>query len=157
MEGGSKSAWRSCGLEQRGHPHKMPGGRITVLDCVVTNPAAASYAQRASQETGFAVALAETRKRQAFERFGNGAGYAFVPLAVESLGRLGKEAARFFNDLGDVAAVDGCVSKDTFVRIVDQELSCALCKGNARIYDRSLISVARGLEGFLAWVGWGSR
>ena len=31
-----------------------------------------------------------------------------------------------------------------------QELSCALCRGNACMYDRSLISVARGVgRGFL--------
>ena len=65
-----------------------------------------------------------------------------MPLDVESFGRLGKEAARFLNDL---AAADGCASKDTFVRIVRQDLSCALRKGNARMYDRSLISVARGV------------
>jgi hypothetical protein len=123
----------------------LPGGRIAVLDCVVTHPAAATYAQRASQEAGSAAALAETRKRQAFERFGDGAGYEFVPLAVESFGRLGKDAARFLNDLGDVAAADGCASKEAFVRTVRQELSCALCRGNARMYDRSLISVARGV------------
>ena len=68
-----------------------------------------------------------------------------MPLAVESFGRLGKEAARFLNDLGDVAAADGCASKEAFVRTVRQELSCALCRGNARMYDRSLSSVARGV------------
>ena len=109
--------------------------------------------------SSFAATLAETPQRQAFERLvlqrsgmkgerferlSDVAGYEFVPLAVESFGRLGKEAARLLNDLGDVAA-DGCASKDTFVRIVRQELSCALCKGNAQLYDRSLISVARGV------------
>ena len=72
-----------------------------------------------------------------------------MPLAVESFGWLGKEAARFLNDFGDVAPADGCASKDAFIRIVRQELSCALCWGNARLYDRSLISVAYGVgKGF---------
>ena len=44
-------------------------------------------------------------------------GYVFVPLAVESFGQLGKEAARFLNELGNVAAADGCASTDAFVRI----------------------------------------
>ena len=74
-----------------------------------------------------------------------GASYQFVPLAVDSFGRLGKEAARFLDDVGDVAAADSCASKDTFVRIVRQELSCALCRGDARMYDNSRISVARGV------------
>ena len=73
------------------------------------------------------------------------AGYEFVLWAVESFGRLQKEAARLLNDLGDVAAADGCASKDTFARTVRQEFSCALCKGNARMYDRSIISVARAV------------
>ena len=68
-----------------------------------------------------------------------------MPLAVDSFGRLGKEAARFLDDVGDVAAADSCASKDTFVRIVRQELSCALCRGDARMYDNSRISVARGV------------
>ena len=109
------------------------------MDCIVTHLAAASYARGASQEAGSAAALAETRQRQAFERFGDGACYKLVPLAVEYFGRHGKEAARFLNDLGDVAAANGCASYDAFVRIVRQELSCALCWGNARMYDRSLI------------------
>ena len=88
--------------------------------------------------SSFAATLAETPQRQAFERLvlqrsgmkgerferlSDVAGYEFVPLAVESFGRLGKEAARFLDDLGDVAAADGCASKDTFVRIVLQESS----------------------------------
>ena len=45
-----------------------------------------------------------------FERFGDGAGYGLVPLAVEYFGRFGKEDARFLNDLGDVTAADICSS-----------------------------------------------
>ena len=77
--------------------------------------------------------------RRAFERFGNGAGYEIVPLAANSYGWLGKEAAQFLNDIGDVAAADGRASIDAFVMIVHQELSCALCRNNACMYDRSLI------------------
>ena len=39
----------------------------------------------------------------------------------------------------------GCASKDAFVRIVLQELSRALCRGNARMYDHSRILVACGV------------
>ena len=54
------------------------------------------------------------------------------------------------SDLGDVAASDGYVSKSVFVRTVRQELSCTLCKGNARMYDRSLHAPARGVgRGFM--------
>ena len=62
-----------------------------------------------------------------FEKFSAAAGYEFVPLDVEPFGRLGKEAARFLNDLGDVAAAD------SFVRIVCPELSCALYWGTKHV------------------------
>ena len=110
-----------AGLRREDILDNLHGARIKVLDCAVTHTAAAFYA---SQEAGYVAAIAETRKCQAFERFGDGADYEFLPLAVESFGLLGKEVARFRNDLGDIAAVDGCASKTSFVRIVRQELSC---------------------------------
>ena len=102
---------------------------------VVTHPVAASYAPVTSKKAGSAATFAETRKHQAFERFNDSACYEFVSLAVGSFDWLGKEAACFLNNLGDVAAADGCMCKATFVRIARQELRCALCRGNARIYD----------------------
>ena len=56
----------------------MPGESTGVLDCVVTHPAAALYAQGTSRQAGFAAAKAETSKRRAFELFGDGAGYECV-------------------------------------------------------------------------------
>ena len=50
----------------------------------------------------------------------------------------------------EVAALHGCASKSAFERTVRQELSCTLCKGNARMYDRSLLTLARGVgRGFM--------
>jgi hypothetical protein len=121
----------------------MPGGRVIVLDCVVTHPAAASYVRRAASTTGSAAAAAEHRKKQAFQEFGQGSAYEFIPLAVESYGRLGVEASRFLSTLGDLAAEGGGVSKERFVRNARQELSCALCRGNSHIYHRSLFAIAR--------------
>ena len=53
----------------------LPNGRIVVLDCVVTHPAAASYAHGAQRQAGFAAAKAETNKHHVFELIGDGAGY----------------------------------------------------------------------------------
>ena len=89
----------------------LPCGRIVVLDCVVTHPATASYARGASRQAGFAAAKAETNKRRAFGLFSDCVGYEFLPLAGESFGRLGKDAARFLIDFSDVAASDGYSSK----------------------------------------------
>jgi hypothetical protein len=120
-----------------------PDGRVRIMDCVVTHPAAASYVRDAAETAGSAAAKAELRKRRAFEEFGEGSAYDFVPLAVESFGRLGSAASRFLSELGDLAAGEGNrVSKAAFVRGVRRELSCALCKGNARMYYKSLSRIA---------------
>ena len=71
----------------------LPRGRIVVLDCVVKYPAAASHIQGVSQLAGFVAAKAETDKRHAFELFGDGSGYEFLPLAGKSFGRVGKGTA----------------------------------------------------------------
>ena len=64
-----------------------------------------------------------------------------MPLLVGSLVRLGKEVARFLNDLGDVACPD-CRMCKAFVRTNRQELSHAFYLV-ARIHYRTLISVER--------------
>ena len=89
-----------------------------------------------------AAAKAETRKRRSLEEFGDDSAYDFVPLAVESFGRMGVAASRFLSELGDMAAQGGKVVKAAFVRGVRRELSCALCKGNARMYNKSLSRIA---------------
>ena len=65
---------------------------------------------------------------------GDGAGYTFVPLAMESYGRLGTEAARFLGKLGDIAAQEGRVTKAAFVRTAHRRISCAIVRGNALVY-----------------------
>ena len=120
-----------------------PDGRVRVMDCVVTHPVAASFVRDAAEVAGSAAAKAELRKQRAFEEFGEGSAYDFIPLAVESFGRMGSAASRFLSELGDLAAGGGNrVSKAAFVRGVRRELSCALCKGNARMYYKSLSRIA---------------
>ena len=56
---------------------------------------------------------------------------------------MGSAASRFLSELGDLAAGGGNrVIKAAFVRGVRRELSCALCKGNARMYYKSLSRIA---------------
>ena len=119
-----------------------PDGGVRILDCVVTHPAAASYMRDAAEVGGSAAAKAEARKRADFEAVGEGSAFGFVPLAVESYGRMGVAASRFLSELGDLVAAAGRVSKAAFVRTVRRELSCALCKGNARMYYNSLSRIA---------------
>ena len=117
----------------------LPSG-LTVLDCVVKHPTAASYVSAASKTPGATAALAEQQKRTDFEKFGDGAGFAFVPLASESYGRLGLEASRFLSALGDIAEGRAFgVTKARFVRHARQELGCALVRGNALVYRRFMM------------------
>ena len=91
-----------------------------------------------------AAAKAEREKRREFEEFGDGAGYVFVPLAAESFGRLGLSASRFLSTLGDIAQARAAdVSKARFVRHARQELSCALVRGNGRVYSKYMMQYAR--------------
>ena len=78
------------------------------MDCLVTHPAAASYAAGASQLAGFAAAKVETNKRRACKVFTDGGSYEFFLLADKCFGRLGQEVAHFLSDLSEVAASDGC-------------------------------------------------
>jgi hypothetical protein len=122
----------------------MADGRLVVADVVIAHPSAASYVVAASRAAGEAAKIAERRKRSAFAAIGEGAGYDFVPLAAESYGRLGATALAFLNDLGTMAASrNGRLSKSAFVACALQELSCALCKGNGRMYHASMFSLAR--------------
>jgi hypothetical protein len=113
---------------------------------------AASYVRDAAQAAGSAAAKAETRKRRAFEEIGEGSAFEFIPLAMESYGRMGCAASRLLSELGDLVAQGSRVSKAAFVRRVRQELSCALCRGNARMYYKSLSRVAMNI-GSNYWPG----
>ena len=55
--------------------------------------------------------------------------YCFVPLAVETLGALGEEAATFFRDIGRRIAVAAGEPRST--QFLFQRLSIAIQRGNA--------------------------
>ena len=120
----------------------LPEGRVAIVDCVVTHPAASSYVSGAAREAGHAAERAARGKELAYAALCQGDGYDFVPLALESYGRLGRAASRFLSDLGEAAAAIGRVSKASFVRSARMEISCALCRGNGRLYSERLASSA---------------
>ncbi len=121
----------------------MPDARIIVADAVVTHPAAATYVSAAARTSRAAAERAATAKRNSFaELSAGGDGYSFVPLAMETYGTLGHEAARFLTELGDAVAANGRVSKEKFVRGMRQELSCAL----ARSVSRALVTAPPSVQ-----------
>ena len=66
-----------------------------------------------------------------------------MPLAMESYGQLGSEAARFLDELGHVAAESGHVCKVAFVRATHRRVSCAIVRGNARVYHKAAEQIVR--------------
>ena len=50
---------------------------------------------------------------------------------------MGKEAVKFMNRLGDIAAESGRIPNGAFVRWAMQMLSVTVQRGNAEIYRRS--------------------
>ena len=70
---------------------------------------------------------AEARKRSKYSSLV--ATYYFVPVAVETLGALGEEAAEFISDLGRPIAVT--TSEPRSVTFLFQRLSVAIQRGNA--------------------------
>ena len=113
----------------------LPGGRVIVGDVVVAHPLAPSHLRAAAERSGATAATAADGKRERLGAVCEGAGYEFVPLAHESYGRLGRGALSLVSTLGDIAAAGGRVSKAAFVSAALRELSCSLCRLNARVFQ----------------------
>ena len=82
---------------RRGAFSALVGDRLVVGDVVVTHPAAALYARTAAQTAGSAAKRSKDATVAEFQRHGDGASFEFVPLAIESFGRHGKQAMRFLS------------------------------------------------------------
>jgi hypothetical protein len=63
-------------------------------------------------------------------------GFPFIPLSLETCGRLGKPAISFLGQLGLEAGRK--VSKSGFVASAIREISVGLCGGNHQMYRASL-------------------
>ena len=97
------------GLHMSRHSgHKPPASSIKIAACTVAVDA-------------------EDRKRAKYTALCDQ--YCFVPLAVETLGALGEEAATFLRDIGRRVAVATGESRST--QFLFQRLSIAIQRGNA--------------------------
>jgi hypothetical protein len=118
----------------------LPGG-LTVADVSVVHPAASTYVQ-AARSVGGAAAARDQAKRVRYAT-ADPNGYAFIPLSVETFGRMGKPAMELLNTLATAAAAGGAVQKTGFVVNALRQLSVSLCRGNGIMYRRSLSVLAR--------------
>ena len=108
-------------------------GAIWVIVHTTTMLAARSFACRLAKV--YAVRTLSLVPSPAGLRADARTSHTFVPLAMESYGRLGKEAARFLGKLGDIAAQEDRVTKAAFVRTAHRRISCAIVRGNASVYE----------------------
>jgi hypothetical protein len=108
--------------------------RLVVGDVSVIHPAAASFAGGAARTPGFAAAARDASKRRAYRQVYSA--LPFVPMSVESFGRLGAPALMLLGDLADQAVQAGGpgLSPAAFILGALRELSVALCRGKASLY-----------------------
>jgi hypothetical protein len=97
--------------------------RLVVGDVSVIHPAAASFAVGAARAPGFAAAARDASKRCAYRQVSSA--LPFVPMSVESFGRLGAPALTLLGDLADQAVQAGGpgLSRATFICGALRELS----------------------------------
>ena len=123
-------------------------GRMVVADVSVIHSSCASYVAGAAHSAGSA---AEKRKKEKERKYASAdpRGYRFVPLVVESYGRLGAKAMGFLNELATAAGLTG-VDTAAFTTNALRQLSIALCRGNEAIYRAgSGMSIGRTGTGFM--------
>jgi len=102
-------------------------GRCLVWDFTCPDTLAASHLDRAVSGPGAVATEAEARKRSKYSSLA--ATYYFVPVAVETLGALGQEAAQFISDLG--RRITATTGQPRSVAFLFQRLSVAIQRGNA--------------------------
>ena len=101
-------------------------------------------ASQAAKKAGWTAARAERTKRTRFRKdVPDHAAFRFVPFAVETCGYMSKEAVKFVNRVGDIAAESGRMHKGEFVRWAMQLLSVTVQRGNADMYRRSGLVISR--------------
>jgi hypothetical protein len=117
--------------------------RLVIGDVSVIHPASRSCAWEAARLPGWAAARRDAPKERAYRRVSSG--LPFVPLSVESFGRLGAPALSLLCSLADHAVQVGGsgLSRDAFNSGALRELGVALCRGNASLDRSGLYNLTR--------------
>ena len=109
--------------------HVIPwkNGKPIVWDATCPDTLALSYHHQATIRAGAVADLVGERKTDKYSSLG--AGYSFTPVAIETLGAMGKRSLAFVRELGHrVMQCTGEVKARTYLL---QHLSIALQRGNA--------------------------
>ena len=111
------------------------GGKDCALDVTVVNPLQAALVGQAAETPGHALAIAHKRKLDKSWQSCHAQGIVFLPLAVESLGAWLKSAVDEIKKLGSALAWQTGEEETTTLRHLFQQLSIALAKGNAALFN----------------------
>jgi hypothetical protein len=109
-------------------------GQQCMGDVSVIHPGASTYCAVAAKTDGGAAAQRDADKTALYQGCGAGC-YRFVPLTVETFGRLGKPLMKLVTDVSDQATQhgNGTFACEQFVTGVFRELSVCLCHRNASL------------------------
>jgi hypothetical protein len=118
----------------------LPRG-IAIADVSVVHPLS-THLHRAASTAGAAASHRDHQKRTTYSRLEPN-GYEFVPVSVESYGRLSQPAMKHLHALGEEAVGPGGVSRASFEDGALRELSVGLVRGNYFLYRASVGMLAR--------------
>jgi hypothetical protein len=109
-------------------------GQQCVGDVSVIHPGASTYCAVAAKTDGGAAARRDAAKTALYRGYGAGC-YRFVPLTVETFGRLGQPLMKLITDVSNQATQhgNGTFTREQFVTGVLRELSVCLCRRNASL------------------------
>ena len=104
-------------------------GKYLVWDFTCPDTLAPSHLPRSSTAAGSAAVAAECNKQAKYIELSRSGDYAFVPVAIETLGSWGPSALDVTAEIGGrIARCTGDIRSTTFLR---QRLDIAIQKGNA--------------------------
>jgi hypothetical protein len=115
---------------------------IAIADVSVVHPLSTHLLHRAATTAGAAASHRDQQKRTTFARLEPN-GYNFVPVTVESNGRLSQPAIELVRTLGEEAAGPEGVSWASFVEVALRELGVGLVRGNYFLYRASVGMLVR--------------
>ena len=127
-----------------------PDGKTYLVDFTISHQHMGCQLDACHRNTGKAAYLAEQRKIREFRLREDSHQYEFVPFAVETHGRLGKQAVAFLHKLAEWASASGRISKSAFLQGAYRDLSCTLQKGNSAMYCKSAERLLRARGKFFS-------
>jgi hypothetical protein len=129
-------------VEARGDIHVVLPRGIAIADVSVVHPLSTHLLHRAASTAGAAASHRDQQKRTTYARLAPNS-YDFVPVSVESYGRLSQPAMKLLHTLGEEAAGPWDASRASFVDGALRELSVGLVGGNYFLYRASVGMLAR--------------